>query len=83
MSSPKIFIFHGPVKIESSYRDWCFIVRPKFASEFDFSALILSGRTAGIENKFKNFCLFYSQLYEQIMKNWSVVHVAKTESANI
>ena len=70
-------------KIESSYRDWCFIVRPKFASEFDFPALISSSRTAGIENKFKNFCLFYSQPSEQIMKNWSFVHVAKTEIANI
>ena len=69
--------------MESSYRDWCFIVRPKFASEFNFPALMLSGRTAGIENMFKNFCLSYPQLYEQIIKNWSVVQVVKTESANI
>ena len=34
-------------KIESNYRDWCFImVRPKLASEFEFPASILQGRTA-------------------------------------
>ena len=70
-------------KIESSYRDWCFIVRPKFASEFDFPALILSDRAAGIESKFKNYGLFNSQLYEQIMKNYPDVHVVKTESTKI
>ena len=35
-----------------------FMVRPKLASEFEFPAPILQGRTAGTENKFKNFCLF-------------------------
>ena len=34
------------------------MVRPKLASEFEFPAPILQGRTAGTENKFKNFCLF-------------------------
>ena len=35
-----------------------FMVRTKLASEFEFPAPILQGRTAGTENKFKNFCLF-------------------------
>ena len=35
-----------------------FMVRTKLASEFEFTAPILQGRTAGTENKFKNFCLF-------------------------
>ena len=42
-----------------------FMVRPKLASEFEFPAPILQGRTIGKENKFKKFV--YSQLYEQIL----------------
>jgi len=34
------------------------MARTKPASEFEFPAPILQGRTAGTENKFKNFCLF-------------------------
>ena len=53
-----------------------FMVRPKLASEFEFPAPILQGRTIGKENKFKKFV--YSQLYEQILK--ILVHCERSKN---
>ena len=53
------------------------MVKPKLASEFEFPAPILQGT----EKCSKTFV--YSQLYEQILKYWSIVHEVKTESASI
>ena len=51
-------IFQFCLKSNQMTEIGAFMVRPKLASEFEFPAPILQGRTTGTENKFKNFCLF-------------------------
>ena len=48
-----------------------FMVRTKLASEFEFPAPILQGRTSGTENKFINFSLFTTLCKRLLLTLWT------------
>ena len=68
--------FLNALKLNQVTEIGTFVVRTKLASEFEFPAPILQGRTVGKENKFKK--IVYSQLYEQILK--ILVRCARSEN---